>query len=77
MNQNDTKMISKPNTVSGLSSAAGSVVLSGELPMTRDDYERLKASGIMWEIFPEFTGDYDKDIISQNAKSEVRNERSE
>lgn len=68
--QNDT-MTQEPTdraANSALSASPGSVVLSGGLPMTRDDYERLKASGMMWEIFPKFTGDYDKDIISQNMK---------
>jgi hypothetical protein len=53
----------------------GSVIsLSGELPMSRDDYEQLKASGMMWEIYPEFTGNYEVDIHSHNARGQVPEE---
>ena len=47
---------------------SGSVQLSGELPMNRTDYDKLKLSGMMWEIYPDFTGDYDEDILSQNVE---------
>ena len=30
--------------------------------MTRTEYEKLKASGMMWEFHPEFTGVYEEDI---------------
>lgn len=43
-----------------------------KLPMNRTDYEKLKLSGIMWEIYPDFTGDYDKDILSQNSQDGSR-----
>lgn len=35
--------------------------------MTIDAWKRLRDSGMMWEIFPEFTGDYyqDVDILDQ------------
>lgn len=29
---------------------------------TKEDYEKLKSSGMMWEWFPDFTGVYEKDI---------------
>jgi hypothetical protein len=48
------------------SDSIGSVCLSGKMPMTRCDYDKLKSSGMMWEIYPEFTGDYDEDINMQN-----------
>jgi hypothetical protein len=47
----------------------GSVIsLSGEIPMSLDDYEKLKASGMMWKIYPEFTGNYEVDIHSENVE---------
>ncbi len=30
--------------------------------MKRKEYEKLKASGMMWEFYPEFTGDFQTDI---------------
>jgi len=30
--------------------------------MTREQYDKLKDSGMMWEMHPEFTGDYETDI---------------
>lgn len=30
--------------------------------MTREEYDKLKASGMMWEIFPRFTGNYGEDM---------------
>jgi hypothetical protein len=37
--------------------------------MTRDEYAKLKASGMMWELHPEFTGSYEADILSHTSKS--------
>ena len=30
--------------------------------MSRRDYEILKKMGMLWEFFPEATGDYDSDV---------------
>lgn len=34
------------------------------LTHTREQYEKLKASGMMWEIFPNFTGNYEEDVLN-------------
>lgn len=33
--------------------------------MSKYDYGKLKKSGMMWELHPEFTGDYEKDILGE------------
>jgi hypothetical protein len=31
---------------------------------SKQDYDKLLKSGMFWEIYPELSGEYDKDIIS-------------
>lgn len=35
--------------------------------MTREEYAKLKSSGMMWEMHPEFTGSYEADILSHTC----------
>ena len=34
--------------------------------MTLDDYNKLKATGMMWELHPNFTGVYEYDLRERN-----------
>jgi|TARA_B110000879_G_scaffold87983_1_gene121011 hypothetical protein len=36
--------------------------LNSSASMTREQYDKLKASGMMWEMHPFFTGDYHSDM---------------
>ena len=36
--------------------------------MTREEYAKLKSSGMMWELHPEFTGSYEADILSHTER---------
>lgn len=36
--------------------------------MTREEYEKLKRSGMMWELHPEFTGNYESDVLTEKSK---------
>lgn len=38
--------------------------------MTPEEYKLLRESGLMWEIFPEFTGGYQADVLDKNKKEE-------
>jgi hypothetical protein len=38
------------------------------LPKTVEEYNKLKESGMMWEFFPRFTGDFETDINEETTK---------
>jgi hypothetical protein len=41
------------------------------LTHTREQYEKLKASGMMWEIFPNFTGNYEEDVLNAPTSEKI------
>ena len=44
------------------------------LTHTREQYEKLKASGMMWEIFPNFTGNYEEDVLNPPTSEKILNQ---
>jgi hypothetical protein len=43
--------------------------------MTKEEYDKVKASGMMWEFHPELSGDWEKDKLILNHPSRVKSEK--
>ena len=43
--------------------------------MTKKEYNLLKATGLMWELHPDFTGNYNKDMKLLNKQPETTNKQ--